>query len=144
MILFFEESNRPWLNFFQFVKSSVFPMVIIPGTGFTTLLFLYSFVSRKLLPMGNVIFNVRRKSKNQTLWLFLFLMLRFLIGLSWFIILNHLFFRCQLPRVDVLLRKVICLSTFVLTQNPTLRLYTQHYVYIYIKLNKKLFILVFI
>ena len=48
-----------------------------------------------------------------------------------FIIINHLFFLCQLPRVDVLLRKVICLSTFVLAQNPTLRLYTQHYVYIW-------------
>ena len=34
-----------------------------------------------------------------------------------FIIINHLFFLCQLPRVDVLLRKVICLSTFVLAQN---------------------------
>ena len=46
-----------------------------------------------------------------------------------FIIINHLFFLCQLPRVDVLLRKVICLSTFVLAQNPTLRLYI--YIYIY-------------
>ena len=45
-----------------------------------------------------------------------------------FIIINHLFFLCQLPRV--LFWKVICLSTFVLAQNPTIRLHM--YIYIYI------------
>ena len=90
-------------------------------------------LSRKLLPMETVIFNVRRKVKTKPYGYIFILDLKISYHLVRFIIINHLFFLCQLPRVNVLLRKVICLSTFVLAQNPTLRyIYPTLRLYIYI------------